>query len=144
MYIYIVYYSFVHSLYIIHVHIHIMYINIYIVYCSFVHFLVLLNSLPYKPVFYRILERSLLVTSIFSFSHNVFYSSQDKVHFSSHSYLSSAKSFKLDWSEILSFGYKGLTAYQMTKFRPVIILAQLRRRGGYTGLPLSVCPSVRN
>ena len=46
----------------------------------------------------------MLVTSIFSFSQNVFYPSQNKFHFSVTFFFSSANAFNLDQSKILSFG----------------------------------------
>ena len=49
-------------------------------------------------------KEEMLVTSIFSFSHNVFYPSQNKFQFFSHIYLSSANAFSLNQSKILSFG----------------------------------------
>ena len=53
-------------------------------------------------------KEKILVTSIFSFSHNVFCPSQTKFQFFSHIFFfSSAKPFNLDWPKILSFG-KGL------------------------------------
>ena len=51
----------------------------------------------------------MLVTSIFFFSHNVFYSSQHKFRSLSSSILSSATTLNLDWFKILSSG-KELTA----------------------------------
>ena len=46
----------------------------------------------------------MLVTNIFSFSHNVFYSPQNKFQFLSNNFLSSANPFNLDWYQILLFG----------------------------------------
>ena len=46
----------------------------------------------------------MLVTSIFSFSHNVFYPFQNEFHFFSHIFFVVCKSFNLDQSKILSFG----------------------------------------
>ena len=46
----------------------------------------------------------MLVTSIFSFSHNVSYSSQHKFQFLSRYYLSSANALNLDWFKIFPFG----------------------------------------
>ena len=48
-------------------------------------------------------KEKMLVTSIFSFSHNVFYPSQDKFQFLSLFFLSSANAFNLDLTKILSF-----------------------------------------
>ena len=53
----------------------------------------------------------MLVTSIFSFSHNNFYLSQIKLQFLIHMYLKSANAFNLDQSKILSFS-KELTLIQ--------------------------------
>ena len=62
------------------------------------------NSLPHKPDFERPCKRSLLktlrekekmlVTSIFSFSHNVFYSFQNRFQFFSHIYFVICKCFR--------------------------------------------------
>ena len=46
----------------------------------------------------------MLVTSIFSFSQNVFCPFRDKFQFLSHIFLLPAKAFDLDRSKILSFG----------------------------------------
>ena len=46
----------------------------------------------------------MLVTSIFSFSNNVFYPSQNKFQFSAKFNLSSANAFNLDQSKNLSLG----------------------------------------
>ena len=46
----------------------------------------------------------MLVTSIFSFSHNVFYTVKDRNHHFSHIILSSANAFNLVTPKILSFG----------------------------------------
>ena len=46
----------------------------------------------------------MLVTSIFSFPHNVFYPSQNKFQIFSHIYLSPANAFHLDKPKILSIG----------------------------------------
>ena len=46
----------------------------------------------------------MLVTSIFSFSKNVFYHSQNKFQFLCCIFLSSANALNLDKSKILSFG----------------------------------------
>ena len=50
------------------------------------------------------LKEKMLVTSIFSFSHNVFYLSQTNYLFLSTFILSFANAFKLDQSKILSYG----------------------------------------
>ena len=55
-------------------------------------------------------KEKLLVTSIFSFSHNVSYPSQDNFWFWITFILLSANPFNLDWCKILSFG-KELTLY---------------------------------
>ena len=48
-------------------------------------------------------KEKMLVTSIFSFSHNIFYLFQNKFHFfESNSFLSSANAFNWDQSKILS------------------------------------------
>ena len=46
-------------------------------------------------------KKKMLVTSIISFSHNVFYYFQNKFHFSIIFILSSANSFNLDWSQLV-------------------------------------------
>ena len=56
----------------------------------------------------------MLVTSIFSFSHNVFYPSQNKFQFLSHIYLSSANASSSDRSKILSFGKE----FMLTVLKP--------------------------
>ena len=58
----------------------------------------------------------MLVSSIFSFSHNVFYHFQKKFNFSVTFILSSANAFYLDQSKILLFGteLKKRTLFQMT------------------------------
>ena len=45
-----------------------------------------------------------MLTSIFSFSHNLFYPSQNKFQFSATFILLSANAYNLDQSKILSFG----------------------------------------
>ena len=57
----------------------------------------------------------MLVTCIFSFSHNVFLQSKRKFIILVTFHLSSANAFSLDQSKILSFG-KELTLYQTTFF----------------------------
>ena len=75
------------------------------------------NPFPNKPWFLRVCSKSLLktlwekekllVTSNFSFSHNVFYPLRELSVISSNLKLSSANSFNLEESKMLSFG-KGL------------------------------------
>ena len=48
--------------------------------------------------------QNIAVTSILSFSHNIFFSSQNKFQFLSRIYFVFCKCFILDWSKILSFG----------------------------------------
>ena len=117
----------------------------------------LINSLPHNPDFQRRWNKGLLktlwenekmlVTSIFFFSHNLFYSSQNKFHFfQSHFILSSANAFNLDQSKISSFGeelellsaihgikktYFSLISVKFTEGR------DLRNTGSNTGLLLS-------
>ena len=73
------------------------------------------NSLPHSPHFYDLIKESfsktlwekekMLVTSIFSFSHNNFYPFQREFLYLSYIFnLSSASAFNLDQSKILSFG----------------------------------------
>ena len=68
---------------------------------------------PWKEVFLKTLweKEKMLVTSIFSFSHNVFYPSKTNFNFSATFNLSSANAFNLDQSKNLSFG-KELTLSQ--------------------------------
>ena len=49
-------------------------------------------------------KEKMLVTSIFSFSHNVYYSFHNKIKFLSQIFLSSAHAFSLELSRILPFG----------------------------------------
>ena len=58
----------------------------------------------------------MLVTSIFSFSHNVFYPSQKRFQFFVTFILSSTNAFNLDKSKVLSFG-KGLNSRQNNQNR---------------------------
>ena len=77
------------------------------------------NSLPQNPDFKQPSERGLLktfwkkekmlVTSIFSFSHNDFFSSQNKFQHLSYFSFVICKCFQLDLSKILFFG-NGLSA----------------------------------
>ena len=63
-------------------------------------------------------KEKMLVTSIFSFSHNVFYPSKKEFLFLTFNLLS-ANAFKLDQSQNLLLGKEvssPLTCYQMTKF----------------------------
>ena len=63
-------------------------------------------------------KEKMLVTSIFSFSHNVFYPSQNKFQFSVTCILSSSTAFNLDQSEML-FGKElilGLNGKGLVKF----------------------------
>ena len=74
------------------------------------------NSSPNNPEFYRPWRRGLLktmwkeekmlLTNIFSFPHNVFYTSQNKTNFNFQFtfVFSSANAFDLDMSKILLFG----------------------------------------
>ena len=55
----------------------------------------------------------MLVTSIFSFSHNVFYPSQNRFQFSFTFILSSANAFNLDQSENMLFGIELKVALQI-------------------------------
>ena len=61
---------------------------------------------PEKKSFLKTLweKQKMLVTSIFCFSHNVFYPSQKEFLFWSYIYLVICKYFQLDQSENLSFG----------------------------------------
>ena len=49
-------------------------------------------------------SQNIAVTSIFSFSHNILFSSQNKFQFLSHIYFVFCKCFILNWSKVLSFG----------------------------------------
>ena len=79
-----------------------------------------LNPFPNKPWFLRVCSKSLLktlwekekllITSNFSFSHSVFYPLRELSIISSNLKLSSANSFNLEESKMLSFG-KGLISF---------------------------------
>ena len=81
-----------------------------------------LNPFPNKPWFLRVYSKNLLktlwekekllVTSNFSFSHSVFYPLRELSVISSNLKLSSANSFNLEESKMLSFG-KGLNICMM-------------------------------
>ena len=61
-----------------------------------------LVELPFKKTLLE--KKKMLVTSIFSFCHNVFYPSQSKFQFFSHIHLLSADALNSDQSKILLFG----------------------------------------
>ena len=67
-------------------------------------------------------KEKMLVTSIFSFSRNVFYPSQKEFLCLSHIYLSSAKASNLDKSKILLFGKGNLDSLVHLKNRASIDL----------------------
>ena len=83
-------------------------------------------------------KEKMLVTSIFSLFHNVFYSSQNKVRFFCNIYFLPAKSFKLDWSKILSLGKELKVVYLLFSFYlivnfmclPVNKLVSLKKKPG--------------
>ena len=58
----------------------------------------------------------MLVTSIFSFSQNVFYPSQNKFQFFNHIYFVVCKCFQFDQSKILLFGKKLMYVHLHTVF----------------------------
>ena len=81
------------------------------------HKIMTFNDL-YKKLLKTLWENEkMLVTTISSFSHNVFYPSQIKINFSVAFNLSSANAFNLDQSKILSFGKE----FRLIKTRDCVV-----------------------